>query len=136
MRLATGQIAGIELSCHAGFQIAHPTVRFDPETSELVLRFRVKTVESNPPAAPAPAAEAAPTAEATPVPVHAKRTKRQPIIVRERKRVFELSVTPINEGDAIIQVENDIEGADPDAVFVPAADIPALIRALTDVMAR
>lgn len=86
--------------------------------------------------APAPAAEAAPTAEATPVPVHAKRTKRQPIIVRERKRVFELSVTPLNEGDAIIQVENDIEGADPDAVFVPAADIPALIRALTDVMAR
>jgi hypothetical protein len=86
--------------------------------------------------APAPEPNPEPTPEAMPMRVHATRTKRQPIIVRERQRVFELRVAPVNDGDVIIQAENDIEGADPDAVFVPAADIPALIRALTDVMAQ
>jgi hypothetical protein len=97
-------------------------------------RGRRYAIASTPPMLAEPLTSA-PVVVPAPVAKPAPRKRNQAIVVRPRTRILELCVQPLNDGDAIITCDSDEEGKEPDQVFIPRADIPALIEALQQVIA-
>lgn len=107
---------------------------------EWMLKGKAPSVDAGKPPAGKPLEQPAPnpkpSPEVAPVQPKPKRKKDRTVVVREKKRVLELSITQINDGDVVIVCENEEKPYEPDEIFVPAEDLPALIRALTDVVAQ